>query len=189
MFQPVPIDKVALSQVCPTRRIPVRELRAKGWRINTVDHATVSLINDKLRHETVDVVFTILLSFQAAARSLRMWKRDVSTALGGVQLLRSTWSVLGCSYGSGTYLGVSISWHALWGGQCCVCLPSDWNISAWVVLTTARAPLSRYVEETSAPRCLAISGREASFAMLLGSLLASLSLSLRLLTALSSWTY
>ena len=69
-----------------TRRIPVREHRAKGWRTRTVDHATESLINgatfpsDRVHHDTIDVLICILLMFMTAGFEPRMWKRDVSKA-------------------------------------------------------------------------------------------------------------
>ena len=75
---PVPIHDVDLTQVNLTRRIPVRELRSKGWRTRPVDHATESLIkdttkpDDRVHHDTVDVLVVILLSFLAAARCPRM---------------------------------------------------------------------------------------------------------------------
>ena len=45
MTEPVPLEDIDLTEVTLTRRIPVREHRAKGWRTRTVDHATESLIN------------------------------------------------------------------------------------------------------------------------------------------------
>ena len=134
MSESVPIDTVDLSQVRLTRRIPVRELRAKGWRTRTVDHATESLINDatkptdRVRHDTVDVLITILLSFVAAARSPRMWKRDVSKAFRRCPIaeehLDLSWVVfmaLGRTWVS-QHLGMPF-----WGDQCRVCLASDWE--------------------------------------------------------------
>ena len=45
MRGPFPLDALNLSEVTLTRRIPVRELRSKGWRTRAVDHATESLLN------------------------------------------------------------------------------------------------------------------------------------------------
>ena len=67
MTEPVPLEAVCLEDITLTRRIPVRELRSKGWRTRTVDHSTESLINgatfpsDRVQHDTVDVLLCILL--------------------------------------------------------------------------------------------------------------------------------
>ena len=59
MSDPVPLDEVDLDEVSLTRRIPVRELRAKGWRTRVVDHFTESETNpaveavDKVKHDSV----------------------------------------------------------------------------------------------------------------------------------------
>ena len=86
MTEPVPLEDIDLTEVTLTRRIPVREHRAKGWRTRTVDHATESLINgatfpcDRVHHDTIDVLICILLMFMTAGSEPRMWKRDVSKA-------------------------------------------------------------------------------------------------------------
>ena len=101
-----------------------------------------------MRHDTVDVLITILLSFLAAARSPRMWKRDVSKAFRrcpiAAEHLDLSWVVfmaLGRTWVS-QHLGMPFgatsavyAWHRIG------------NLLAWVVLTTARAPLSRYVDD------------------------------------------
>ena len=133
MSEPVPIDTVDLSQVSLTRRIPVRELRAKGWRTRTVDHASESLINDAtkptdgVRHATVDVLSTILLSCLAAVRSPRMWKRFVSEAFRRCPIAEAPLDVswVGFIYGFGRtwaspHLGMPVgatsavyAWHRI----------------------------------------------------------------------------
>ena len=45
MTEPVPLEDIDLTEVTLTRRIPVREHRAKGWKTRIVDHATASLLN------------------------------------------------------------------------------------------------------------------------------------------------
>ena len=86
MTEPVPLEDIDLTGVTLTRRIPVREHRAKGWRTRTVDHATESLINgatfpsDRVHHDIIDVLICILLMFMTAGFEPRMWKRDVSKA-------------------------------------------------------------------------------------------------------------
>ena len=56
MTEPVPLEDIDLTEVTLTRRIPVREHRAKGWKTRIVDHTTASLLNgatfssDRVRH-------------------------------------------------------------------------------------------------------------------------------------------
>ena len=45
LSEPVPLEDMDLTVVTPTRRIPVREHRAKGWKTRIVDHTTASLLN------------------------------------------------------------------------------------------------------------------------------------------------
>merc|ERR1712086_603687 len=45
MARLVPVSEVDLSKISVSRRIPVRELRAKGWRTRVVDHMTESMHN------------------------------------------------------------------------------------------------------------------------------------------------
>ena len=45
MRGPFPVDTLDLTAISLTRRIPVRELRSKGWRTRAVDHATASNLN------------------------------------------------------------------------------------------------------------------------------------------------
>ena len=90
----------------------------------------------------------ILLSFLAAARCPRMWKHDVSKAFRrcpiAVRHLDISWVVFmasECVWAS-QHLGMPFgatsavyAWHRLG------------NLLAWVILTTARAPLGRYVDD------------------------------------------
>ena len=45
MTEPVPLEDIDLTEVTLTRRIPVREHRAKGWKTRIADHTTASLLN------------------------------------------------------------------------------------------------------------------------------------------------
>ena len=82
MNGPFPAEAVDLSSVSLTRRIPVHELRARGWRTRAVDHATEILLNpatfpaDRVRHDIIDVLLGIVLSFMIADVEPRLWKRD-----------------------------------------------------------------------------------------------------------------
>ena len=56
MSQPRPLEPADMQRVSLTRRIPVRELRSKGWCTRVVDHGTESGINgattpDKIKHD------------------------------------------------------------------------------------------------------------------------------------------
>jgi len=69
-----------------TRRIPVWEERAKGWRTRIVDHKTESMINpatvpvDKISHDAIEVLITMLLLFMYCGVEPLQWKRDISNA-------------------------------------------------------------------------------------------------------------
>ena len=82
MSQPRPLEPADMQRVSLTRRIPVRELRSKGWRTRVVDHETESGINgattpaDKIKHDTLDVLAEIVLLFFGTGHDVRMWKRD-----------------------------------------------------------------------------------------------------------------
>ena len=86
MSQPRPLVSGDLVDKSMTRRIPVREERAKGWRARVVDHETESGVNpatclvDKMRHRTLDVRVAILLAFMLAGIMPEQWKRDISKA-------------------------------------------------------------------------------------------------------------
>ena len=168
MSEPVPIDTVDLSQVSLTRRIPVRELRAKGWRTRTVDHATESLINDatkptdRVRHDTVDVLITILLSFLAAARSPRMWKRFVSEAFRRCPIAEApldlSWVIfmaLGRTWVS-QHLGMPF------GAASAVCLASDWEPLGLGCSHNGACSLSRYLDDVLGASLHCYSRRETS---------------------------
>ena len=63
-----------------TRRLPVRELRSKGWRARVVDHATESDINDytavqeTTQHDGLDVLVWILFQVMMAGVPSVMFK-------------------------------------------------------------------------------------------------------------------
>ena len=69
MNGPFPLEELDLSTINLTRRIPVRELRSKGWRTRPVDHATESMVNDatrpadRVQHDTVNGLEGIVLAF------------------------------------------------------------------------------------------------------------------------------
>ena len=69
-----------------TRRIPAREERSTGWRTRVVDHETESGVNtatmpvDKIHHDSVDSLVSILHKFMTHGLTADMWKRDISKA-------------------------------------------------------------------------------------------------------------
>ena len=86
MCAPVPLDDVKLDAVSLTRRLPVREFRASGWRTRIVDHETESSVNEatvarsKIQNDSLDVLVAILTRFMAGGVEPSQWKRDVSRA-------------------------------------------------------------------------------------------------------------
>ena len=86
MTLPRPLCESDLEQVTLTRRIPVRELRASGWRTRVVDHYTECGVNrcttpqDKVKHDTLDSLAQVVLQFLGDSCDARLWKRDVSQA-------------------------------------------------------------------------------------------------------------
>ena len=86
MTLPRPLREDDLEQVTLTRRIPVRELRASGWRTRIVDHHTECGVNlcttpqDRVKHDTLDSLAQVVLQFFDESCHVRLWKRDVSQA-------------------------------------------------------------------------------------------------------------
>ena len=66
--------------------MPVRELRAGGWRTRVADHATESALNlctslsDTMVHDNADMLSWIVLNIMASGKQARLWKRDVKRA-------------------------------------------------------------------------------------------------------------
>ena len=103
MSEPRLLDPNDLYSGSLTRRIPVRELRAKGWRARVVDHETESGINgatrpcDQISHETLDsLTAQVLWAFQHGME-VEMWKRGISQAFRRVPIftehLEFAWTV------------------------------------------------------------------------------------------------
>ena len=98
LLMPTDIQTVTL-----TRRIPVRELRSKGWRTRVVDHESESGVNratvpcDRIQHDTLDTLAAIVLRFFDLGCNVSMWKRDVSKAFRRVPVrsehLQFSWAV------------------------------------------------------------------------------------------------
>ena len=154
MRGPLPSDTLILSAISLTRRMPVRELRSKGWRTRAVDHATESLLNpatapsDRVQHDHIDVLVGILLTFLTAGFLSPMWKRDVAKAFRHCPVrtdhLDLSWVVFrafGVLWGAqhlGMPFGATSSvyaWHRVG------------NLLSWILLTVAKAPVGRYVDD------------------------------------------
>ena len=66
---PRPLWEADLDTWTFTRRFPLRESRAKGWRTRVADHATESPLNpatapcDRVQHDTVEYQRVTLLAF------------------------------------------------------------------------------------------------------------------------------
>ena len=143
-----------VQQVTLTRRIPVRELRAKGWRTRVVDHESESGVNaattpaDKIEHDTLDVLADQVLHFFRAGHDVRMWKRDVSKAFRRVpikaQHLEFAWAV---------WMHEGLLWVAQHRGMPFGTVSA---VYAWhrvghmlqaIVSKIFRAPVARYVDD------------------------------------------
>ena len=86
MAGPWPLSDINMSRVTLSRRLPVREERESGWRTRIVDHKTESEVNcatqpsDKLAHDTIDVLVSMLRMFLVAGVMPLLWKRDIGMA-------------------------------------------------------------------------------------------------------------
>ena len=86
MRGPWPLTQWHLSNVTLSRRLPVREEREGKWRTRIVDHKTESEVNcatqptEKLSHDTIDTMATMIKLFVNGSAIPHMWKRDISKA-------------------------------------------------------------------------------------------------------------
>ncbi len=68
------------------RRIPVREMRAKGWRTRVVEHVTESGCNPATgrqsapKHDTLDQIAALIMALLAAGVFPEAWMADSSSA-------------------------------------------------------------------------------------------------------------
>ena len=154
MSAPVPVSTLYLDEVSLTRRLAVREERAKGWRTRAVDHFTESWVNpathpaDKVTHDTVDVLVWILCQFLAMGALPQLWKRDIRKAFRKLPIAPSfhdlCWVVFmhegiawaSCHYGMpfGSVSAV-YAWHRMGGFV--------W----WLIVKILKIPLARYVDD------------------------------------------
>ena len=154
MARLMPIDQVDLSKISVSRRIPVRELRSKGWRTRVVDHMTESMHNpatipvDKIKHDNVDALVRILVCFMRFGVCPEMWKRDISKAFRRLPVkishLDLTWVVflhagivwavqhLGMPFGT---TAAVYAWHRIGG------------FMSALVQRLCKAPVARYVDD------------------------------------------
>lgn len=97
MTLPRPLMPEDLQTKSFTRRIPVREERASGWRTRVVDHMTESGVNlctqpvDKIRHDNLDTLSEIVLKYFEADCPVHLWKRDISQAYRRVPVAMTHW--------------------------------------------------------------------------------------------------
>ena len=148
------LEDVDLGKVSVSRRIPVRELRSKGWRTRVVDHMTESMHNpatvpvDKIKHDNVDALVRILVCFMRNGVCPEMWKRDISKAfrrlpvqishldMSWVVFLHAgiIWAVQHLGMPFGTTAAV-YAWHRVGG------------FMGAVVQRLCKAPVARYVDD------------------------------------------
>ncbi len=99
MTEAEPLTQQHLEVYRVSRRIAVRELRAKGWRTRAVyhmregstDHPQVSLNSathprNKLQGDNVFTLLQLILLFFRCGASPAIWKRDISSAFRRVPL-------------------------------------------------------------------------------------------------------
>ena len=85
MSEPAQLEKEP-ADIHLTRRIPVRELRRKGWRTRSVDDFTESLINewcfpvDSPLTDSLETMIFMIIFLWRKGKLPKMWKRDVRRA-------------------------------------------------------------------------------------------------------------
>lgn len=137
-----------------TRRIPVREERAHGWRTRVVDHETESGVNmatapvDKIRHDTLDVLSEIVLQFFRNNCEVRLWKRDISQAFRRVPIQASH---LDCAWTVWAHEGVLMTAQHRGMPFGTVSAVYAWHrvgyfLSA-ILLQMFKCPVARYVDD------------------------------------------
>lgn len=137
-----------------TRRIPVRELRSKGWRTRVVDHESESGVNgatvpcDRIEHDTLDTLASLVFYFFHKDQDVRMWKRDVSKAFRRVPILSTH-----LEFAWGVWAGQGLLWVAQHKGMPFGTISA---VYAWrrvghmlqqLVLRLFKAPVARYVDD------------------------------------------
>ena len=154
MSQPRRFEPQDVEDKNLTRRIPVREERAKGWRTRVVDHETESLINeatrpaDRVKHDSVDVMAFIVVTMLAAGVMVNMWKRDISSAFRRIPIradhLDLAWVAwmannelwisqhLGMPFGT---VSAVYAWHRMG------------HALLFLVMALLKAPMGRYVDD------------------------------------------
>ena len=153
MSQPRMLETEDLKNVNFTRRIPVRELRSKGWRTRVVDHASESGINmctrpqDRVKRDTLDTLANVALEFYDQDCDIRLWKRDVSQAFRRVPVAADHLEFMWC-----VWMHAGILWVAQHLGAPCGTVAA---VYAWrrvghllgLVLRLFCAPTPRYVDD------------------------------------------
>ena len=143
-----------VAKVHLARRIAVRELRPKGWRTRAVDDMTEMQLNpsteqsDKQVNSSVLALVWVMLMFLQSGIECRLWKRDIQNAFRRLPVrtehLFLVWVVwmssgekvaaphLGMPFGA---VASVVAWH---------------RVGSWlakVIMTVARAPMARYVDD------------------------------------------
>ena len=169
-----------LSQVTLSRRLPVREERQQGWRTRVVDDKTESGINEacqpqeRLTHDTLDMLIAIILAFIQKGVQPALWKRDISRAFRRVAIaaehLELSWVA---------FLRRGVAWAAQ---HTAMPFGTTSAVYAWhrvgamllaVVLRICKAPAARFVDDYfgcsktdvfwSGGRCLSVLAKMLGF--------------------------
>ena len=154
MSQPRRFEPLDVEDKNLTRRIPVREERAKGWRTRVVDHETESLINeatrpaDRVKHDSVDVMAFIVVAMLAAGVMVNMWKRDISSAFRRIPIRADHLDLAWVAWMSNNEIWISQHLGMPFGTVSAV---YAWHRMGHalllIVLALLKAPMGRYVDD------------------------------------------
>ena len=137
-----------------TRRIPVREERSTGWRTRIVDHETESGVNtatapvDKIHHDSIDSLVSILQKFMMHGTTAEMWKRDISKAFRRVPVAAEHHEFAWTVWKSHGQLWISQHFGMPFGTVSAVYAWHRVGHMMWLILVRLfKAPACRYVDD------------------------------------------
>jgi len=154
MTEPVVLSQRHVQEYLLTRRIPVREEKAAGWRTRVADHATESAVNiatslqDRMRHDTVDVMVWFMLALMNTGGGIKSWKRDVKRAFKRVPIARRH-----SKFAGAVWMSDNVAWFSQHLGMPfgTTSAGHSWHRLANVVVAVARrivrVMVGRYVDD------------------------------------------
>jgi len=154
MTEPEVLSSKHVQNFLLTRRIPVREEKAAGWRTRVADHATESAVNiatslrDRMRHDTVDVMVWFMLVLMNIGGGIKSWKRDVKRAFKRVPI-----AVRHAKFAGAAWMCDNVAWFSQHLGMPfgTTSAGHGWHRLANVVIAVARrivrVVVGRYVDD------------------------------------------